>query len=191
MLATAWTMDAAPSFATCLVSKDPAIRELQTLVDKDAARALKQVAARLRPLEQAPQLDAQLLASLYAVQAQAYSMLELDEDARGAASKGLQFATRIGDPVRLDLLSAHAENVYDAAGMDAALKTIDEARASQAAGSLADTCLLITRGVPGTHDVPLAQFTLDALRNASAKTLARIPRFDKGTDTRLPPSRWR
>src|SRR5712672_4169369 len=147
MLATAWTMGAAPSFATCLVSKDPDVRELQTLVDKDAARALKQVAARLQPLEQAPQPDAQLLAPLYAVQAQAYSMLELDDDARKAASKGLQFATRIGDPVRLDLLSAHAENVYDAVGMDAAIKTIDEARASQAAGSLADTCLLITRGV--------------------------------------------
>ena len=97
MLATAWTMGAAPSFATCLVSKDPDVRELQTLVDKDAARALKQVAARLQPLEQAPQPDAQLLAPLYAVQAQAYSMLELDDDARKAASKGLQFATRIGE----------------------------------------------------------------------------------------------
>src|SRR5579863_8341600 len=147
IFATAWTMGAAPSFATCLVNKDPAIRELQTLVDQDAARALKQVAMRLQPLEHAAQPDVQLLASLYAVQAQAYSMLELDDEARKAASKGLQFATRISDPVRLDLLSSYAENVYDAATMDAALKTVDDARASQAAGSLADTCLLITRGV--------------------------------------------
>jgi len=51
--------------------------------------------------------------------------------------------------------------------------------------------LLKTRGVPGTHDVPLVNFTLDALRNASAERPARIPRFDKGTDTRMPPSRWR
>jgi len=51
--------------------------------------------------------------------------------------------------------------------------------------------LLITRGVPGTHDVPLLNFTLDALRDASPEKPARIPRFDKGTDTRLPPSRWR
>jgi diguanylate cyclase (GGDEF)-like protein len=147
LLAIAWTMGAAPSFAACLISEDPVISELQTLVEKDAARALKQVATRLQPLEHAPQPDVQLLASLYAVQAQAYSMLELDDDAKKAAWKGLQFTTRISDPVRLDLLSAYAENVYDAAGMDAALKTIDEARASQAAGSLADTCLLITRGV--------------------------------------------
>ena len=140
-------MGAAPSFATCLLSKNPAVRELQTLVDKDAARALRQLAALLQPLELAPQPDVQLLAALYAVQAQAYSMLELDDGAKKAAAKGLQFAPRIGDPVRLDLLSTYAENVYDPAGMDAALKTIDEARASQTPGSLADTCLLITRGV--------------------------------------------
>src|ERR1700692_408179 len=79
MLAIAWAMGPAPSFATCLVSKDPAIRELQTLVDKDAARALKQVTARLQSLKLAPRPDVQLLASLYAVQAQAYSILELDD----------------------------------------------------------------------------------------------------------------
>ena len=50
--------------------------------------------------------------------------------------------------------------------------------------------LLITRGVPGTHDVPLVHATLHALRHASPKNPARVPRFDKGIDTRLPPSRW-
>jgi diguanylate cyclase (GGDEF)-like protein len=139
-------MGASPSFATCLVSKDPVIRELQTLVDKDAARALKQVKARVQSVEHAPRPDEQLLASLYAVQAQAYSILELDDDAKKAASKGLQFATRVTDPVHLDLLSTYADNVYDAAGMDTALESIDAARAAQAAGSLADTCLQITRG---------------------------------------------
>jgi diguanylate cyclase (GGDEF)-like protein len=147
VLAIAWAMGASPSFATCLVSNDPAVRELQTLVDKDAARALKLVRTRLQSLVIAPQPAVRLLASLYAVQAQAYSILELDDEAKSAASKGLHFATRVSDPVRLDLLSTYAENVYDAAGMDAALKTIDEARASQVPGSLADTCLLITRGV--------------------------------------------
>jgi diguanylate cyclase (GGDEF)-like protein len=147
MLALAWAMAASPSFAICLVAKDPAIRELQTLVDQDAVRALKQAGTRLQSLEHAPQPDAQLLASLYAVQAQAYTNLELDDDAKNAASKGLRFATRLSDPVHLDLLSTYAENVYDAAGIDAALKTVDAARSSQAPGSLADTCLQITRGV--------------------------------------------
>jgi D-glycerate 3-kinase len=47
--------------------------------------------------------------------------------------------------------------------------------------------LLATRGPPGTHDVALACETLDALR---ADTTTRLPRFDKATDRRLPPSRW-
>ena len=51
--------------------------------------------------------------------------------------------------------------------------------------------LLATRGVPGTHDVALLQATLDALRTATPRAPARVPRFDKGRDTRLPPSRWR
>ncbi|HEY4442757.1 MAG TPA: diguanylate cyclase [Steroidobacteraceae bacterium] len=147
MLALAWSMAASPSFAICLVSKDPAIRELQILVEKDAAQAVKQAGSRLQSLEQAVRPDAQLLAALYAVQGQAYTNLELDDDARNAASKGLRFATGASDPVHLDLLSTYAENVYEAAAMDAALKTIDEARASQVPGSLADTCLQITRGV--------------------------------------------
>ena len=147
MLAIAWVLGAPTSFAICLISEDPAIRELQSLVDKDAARALKQVDARLQLLERTPQPDVQLLASLYAVQAQAYSILELDDEAKNAAWKGLRIATRASDPVHLDLLSTYAENVYDAAGMDAALKTIDQARTPQVPGSLADICLLITRGV--------------------------------------------
>ncbi|HEX3896075.1 MAG TPA: kinase [Rudaea sp.] len=51
--------------------------------------------------------------------------------------------------------------------------------------------LLKTRGVPGTHDVDLALRTLDALRRASSQHPAYVPRFDKGLDTRLPPSRWK
>jgi D-glycerate 3-kinase len=51
--------------------------------------------------------------------------------------------------------------------------------------------LLSTRGVPGTHDVALALRTLDALRQASLQQPAHVPRFDKGRDTRLPPSRWK
>lgn len=51
--------------------------------------------------------------------------------------------------------------------------------------------LFATRGVPGTHDLDLLARTLAALRGASAATPASLPRFDKGRDTRLPPSRWR
>jgi D-glycerate 3-kinase len=51
--------------------------------------------------------------------------------------------------------------------------------------------LLATRGVPGTHDVDLLHETLDALRAATPASPARVPRFDKGLDTRVAPSHWR
>lgn len=48
--------------------------------------------------------------------------------------------------------------------------------------------LLAKRGPPGTHDVKLACTVLDKLKKGSPVAL---PRFDKISDTRLPPSRWR
>lgn len=45
--------------------------------------------------------------------------------------------------------------------------------------------LLAMRGPPGTHDLPLALDTLDALRRGEPVAL---PRFDKRSDDRLPPS---
>lgn len=47
--------------------------------------------------------------------------------------------------------------------------------------------LLATRGPPGTHEVALACDVLDRLREGLP---ARLPRFDKLADTRMPPSRW-
>lgn len=65
-------------------------------------------------------------------------------------------------------------------------------------GRRARTCLarsihplLATRGVPGTHDIGLLVRTLRDLAHASERKPVALPRFDKGRDTRLPPSRWR
>ena len=51
--------------------------------------------------------------------------------------------------------------------------------------------LLATRGPPGTHDVALAIRTIDALRRMRPGSVVFLPRFDKISDRRLPPSRWR
>lgn len=48
--------------------------------------------------------------------------------------------------------------------------------------------LLATRGVPGTHDLPLALGTLDSLRQARAGDRILLPRFDKAEDDRRPSS---
>jgi D-glycerate 3-kinase len=47
--------------------------------------------------------------------------------------------------------------------------------------------LLRTRGVPGTHDVPLMRATLNALQ---AGELPPLPRFDKACDDRVAESQW-
>ncbi len=48
--------------------------------------------------------------------------------------------------------------------------------------------LLATRGVPGTHDVPLMIQTLEALRGAMDEV--PVPRFDKARDDRVPAAQW-
>jgi D-glycerate 3-kinase len=48
--------------------------------------------------------------------------------------------------------------------------------------------LLATRGVPGTHDLPLL---LDVLGRVRAGRPVNLPVFDKRSDDRLPPQRWR
>lgn len=47
--------------------------------------------------------------------------------------------------------------------------------------------LFLTRGVPGTHDVPLTLHTIEALGGQGE---AVVPRFDKARDDRHPASEW-
>jgi D-glycerate 3-kinase len=50
--------------------------------------------------------------------------------------------------------------------------------------------LFATRGVPGTHDLPLLNATLDALLHPQSDGPVPLPRFDKARDDRLPPVEW-
>ena len=50
--------------------------------------------------------------------------------------------------------------------------------------------LLITRGVPGTHDVELGLKLLSELRRSGPKDTISIPRFNKAIDDRYPESQW-
>ena len=152
-----------PAQAACLPSADPAIRPLQDLVNQDAKAALAKVKALLDAQLAAANPDGHRLASLYDVQAQAYSILELEADARNSVAKGLKFATGAQDPVRLDLLATLAENVYEQADIDATDQLIGPAHELQAKGSLNDTCLLIGRGLmqfrENREDLAIASLT--------------------------------
>ncbi len=131
----------------CLTTPDPVARQLQDQLTRDPAAIIKQAQNAIESLQRSAKSHAAApLAALYAVAAQGYSLLELDGAARSAASKGLELAQDVHDPVHLDLLSAYAENVYDEAGIADAVHLIKTARAAQTTGSLADTCLLITLG---------------------------------------------
>jgi alanine-glyoxylate transaminase/serine-glyoxylate transaminase/serine-pyruvate transaminase len=50
--------------------------------------------------------------------------------------------------------------------------------------------LLITRGVPGTHDVDLGLATIRALKSATPHALTPLPVFDKARDDRRPSLEW-
>ncbi len=132
--------------ASCLNTFDPDIRQLDIETDGNPAKTLAEIAARLERERRMSHPDPHRLAELYAVEAQAYSRLELDGDARAAATEGLELARAPNDPVHLNLLTAYAENVYDAADLASAAATVDAARRMQPPGSVADICLSITLG---------------------------------------------
>lgn len=50
--------------------------------------------------------------------------------------------------------------------------------------------LLVTRGVPGTHNVKFCADVIDQLSNATAKSETIIPRFDKAIDDPYPVDQW-
>lgn len=50
--------------------------------------------------------------------------------------------------------------------------------------------LLITRGVPGTHDVRMAESVLSSLSTAQENSVTIIPRFNKAMDDPYPQSQW-
>lgn len=50
--------------------------------------------------------------------------------------------------------------------------------------------LLVTRGVPGTHDLTLGNETIDNLKNLTAGQAVKLPRFNKAEDDREPIERW-
>lgn len=80
-----------------------------------------------------------------------------------------------------------------ARGIDAVGLSLDDAyltREQRRQLALEVHPLFATRGVPGTHDLALLHATLDALAHASPDTPAAVPRFDKGSDDRLPTAAW-
>lgn len=143
MLALALCVVNADASAACFTSPDPEARQLQLQVNQDAAKVVAAAQARIDALKNSAPART---AAFYAVLADAYGTLELDREARRAASIGLVLAPRIDDPVHLDLLSSFSENIYDSAGLAAAVADIESAQHAVKRESIADICLAITLG---------------------------------------------
>ena len=88
-------------------------------------------------------------------------------------------------------MSARLARRLDAVGLPTAVLSLDDfylTRAERAALGRDVHPLLETRGVPGTHDVPLARRTIASLVGGAGPIAA--PRFDKTRDDRAPPASW-
>jgi diguanylate cyclase (GGDEF)-like protein len=141
-----WLLGAA-AHAACPDLPGTETRQLDALVSRNARQALGEIQQKLTTLRSEPYAPPERLATLYALQASAYSMLELDRDAREAATQGLLLAPVQTDPVHVNLLIGYWQNIYDQAGLDQAVENLDAARQVQHAGSSADICLLTARGI--------------------------------------------
>jgi len=144
VLAGVW--GTAQAQTSCFVSADPAIHKLQLMAAKDATATLPMIEAELNATRGLPALDLNRMASLYSVRAQTLEVLELDGDARTAALEGLTLVPDANNPVHVELLSVHSENVYDHAGIAKAIEAIEAARSRLIADSVAESCLRITLG---------------------------------------------
>jgi len=96
---------------------------------------------------------------------------------------GLCGAQGSGKSTLAGALHARAE----AAGLKAAVLSLDDLYLPPEARPVGVHPLFATRGVPGTHDVALGLRTLDELR--AGKSVA-LPRFDKANDRPAPVSDW-
>jgi D-glycerate 3-kinase len=90
-------------------------------------------------------------------------------------------------------MAAFLRALLDSQGLATAVLSIDDLyldRDERIALSQTVHPLLRTRGVPGTHDVALGQSVIDALFTAAPGAATAIPRFNKASDSRLPPAEW-
>ena len=87
-------------------------------------------------------------------------------------------------------LAAALSDRLDSAGIATVVLSLDDiylTRAERQELARSVHPLLATRGVPGTHDVTLGLDTIAALERGEA---VHLPRFDKGSDDRVPKADW-
>lgn len=103
---------------------------------------------------------------------------------------GVNGAQGTGKTTFAKLLCAYWTKFCDLRGTQISLDDFYLTKAERAQRAKDIHQLFATRGVPGTHDVDLAQFTLTGLKALKAGERLAIPSFDKAIDDRRPKSDW-
>jgi D-glycerate 3-kinase len=112
---------------------------------------------------------------------------------RGARCRPLRVAINGSQGSGKSTLAAYlVASLAQCAGLRAVALSLDDfylGRVERERLAAAVHPLLATRGVPGTHDIPLLERTLEALTAEQVESLA-LPSFDKAADDRRPRDDW-
>ena len=103
---------------------------------------------------------------------------------------GINGAQGTGKSTMAQFLQLFLEHKHHLRCASISLDDIYLTRAERTALAASVHPLLITRGVPGTHDLALGISVCKQLLGADDAAEIPIPRFDKATDDRLPAEQW-
>ena len=103
---------------------------------------------------------------------------------------GINGAQGTGKSTLSRFLRAYLESEHALRVAELSIDDIYLTRAEREALAGAVHPLLLTRGVPGTHDVPLGADVIDGLCRLGGGEHLALPRFDKSVDDRRPRESW-
>ena len=120
----------------------------------------------------------------------AYLASEVSNHQRKLPLIGINGAQGTGKSTAAAILKALLQTGYGLSVCELSIDDLYLGRVERQALAQAVHPLLATRGVPGTHNLPLALGLLEQLRTASADTTTLIPRFNKALDECRSESEW-
>jgi D-glycerate 3-kinase len=95
-----------------------------------------------------------------------------------------------GKSTLADFLKLILEQQFDTSTVAMSLDDFYLTREQRRQLSIDTHPLLITRGVPGTHDIELLNDTIDQLKIFTGSSPVRVPVFEKAIDDRAPFAHW-
>ncbi len=117
-------------------------------------------------------------------------IMELKSRHQGPLVVGINGAQGAGKSTLFNLLEVTLSSGFGQRVVGFSLDDIYKTRASRQRLAAEVHPLLVTRGVPGTHDVELGIDLIKQLRGARQDSVVKIPVFDKSIDDRCPERVW-